>query len=327
MELVLSSIAAGGLIGASDQFLCLIILSVAARFGWVNLSGPMSFMGSDWFVVLVIIFWILSIAPSYATLLSPGIMHVINSITNFLSGFLVPLSSALLALASAGVIASLNPDLKQMLETMFIFTPQGGIGTTGMAISAASATLGTGMTLMKGVSKPAVSASTGIAGNASASIYTTLENLAAVGLMALAYWLTTINPWLLVALTGFLFILITTIMVYGFIQMRKVKRGLTRVLELTQTNPRAGLAIITECVVWGVGWFAWKAWARGTVMFLAWLLFVTVAIAIQAPALAIGLIFPPFPLLVIALCILVYLYVGVSSSRALMEHLSSEKII
>ena len=327
MELVLSAIAAGGLVGASDQFLCLIILSIASRFGWIDLAGPMSFMGSDWFVILVIIFWLLSIAPAYASLLSPGIMNVINSITNFLSAFLVPLSSALLGLASAGVIASMNPDLKQMLETMYIFTPQGSVGATGVAISAASATIGTTMTVMKGAAKPAVSATTGISGHAAAPIYTTIENLMAVGLMALAYWLTTINPWLLVALTVLLFLLIAIILVYGFIQMRRMKRGIARVLELTQTHPRAGLAIITESVVWGTGWFAWKGWARGTVMLLAWVLFITIAIAVQPPALAVGIVFAPFPLMVIALLVLLYLYIGVNSARALMGYLSKQKII
>ena len=191
MELVLSAISAGGLVGISDQYMCLLILAVATRLGWVNLSGPMSFMSSDWFIGLVGLFWLLSIAPAYASLLSPGVMNVVNTIANFLSGFLVPLSSALLALASVGVIAGINPDMKQLLQTVFIFNPGGSIGPTGLAISAASATIGTSMTVMKGVAKPAVGSSTGTIGHLSAPIYATLENVASVILMALAYWLAT----------------------------------------------------------------------------------------------------------------------------------------
>jgi hypothetical protein len=326
MELVLSAISAGGLVGASDQFMCLLVLSVTARLGWVKLGEPMMFMCSEWFIIMVAIFWILSIAPAYASLLSPAVMNVINTITNFLSGFLVPLSSALLALASAGVIAAINPDLHQFLESMRIFTPQGSIGTTGLAISAASATIGTSMTVMKAAAKPAISTTTGTGGHLAAPVYTTVENLASVVLMLLAYWLAQVNPWLLVALAAVLFVLIAAFLGYAIYQMWRLKKGITRVLQLTQTQPRAGLAVIVECLVWGVGWFAWKVWARGTVMFLAWLVILALVVAVTPVVLSLGLLFAPIPLLVLTLTLMVYFSIGFASARALLKTLEELKI-
>ena len=98
MELVLSAISAGGLVGAGDQYLCLMIISIAAKTDLVKLTPQMTFMESWWFLGIVTVFWLLTIAPAYASLLSPGVMNAINTVVNFLSGFLVPASGALLAL-------------------------------------------------------------------------------------------------------------------------------------------------------------------------------------------------------------------------------------
>jgi hypothetical protein len=326
MELVLSAISAGGLVGASDQFMCLLVVAVTSRLGWVQLSGPMAFMSSEWFIALVAIFWLLSIAPSYASLLSPGIMNVINTITNFLSGFLVPLSAALLSLASAGVIASLNPDLHQFLESMQIFTQAGGIGPTGYAISAASATVGTSMTAMKALAKPSASVAAGTAGHVAAPLYTTLENLASIVLMVLAYRLMQVNPWLLVILIVVLFVVLLIFMLYAFYQMWRLKRGISKVLSLTQTQPRAGLSIIVECFVWGVGWFTWQAWARGTVMILVWVVALAIILALQPLILSVAVFFPPFPILALALGLLIYFSVGLHSGRALLKYLEEQEI-
>jgi len=326
MELVLSAISAGGLVGASDQFMCLLILSTAARLGWVKLSGPMTFIASEWFIAMTAVFWLLTIAPAYASLLSPGVMNVVNTITNFLSGFLVPLSSALLALSSAGVIAAMNPDLGQFLESMRIFTPQGGIGSTGLAISAVSATIGTSMTVMKAAAKPAVGSATGTGGHLAAPINTTLENLASVLLMVLAYWLAQVNPWLLVVLAVVLFLAVAAFLGYALYQMWRLKKGIARVLQLTQTQPRAGLAVIVECLVWGLGWLTWKAWARGTVMLLAWLLAAALVVALSPAVIGLGLVFAPIPMLVLALSIMIYFSIGLGSARALLKMVDEPKL-
>jgi hypothetical protein len=327
MELVLSAISTGGLVGASDQFMCLLVVAVTSRLGWVKLSAPMTFMSSEWFIALVVVFWLLSIAPSYASLLSPVVMNVINTITNFLSGFLVPLSAALLSLASAGVIASLNPDMHQLLETMQIFTREGGIGPTGYAISAASATVGTSMTAMKALAKPSASMAAGTAGHVAAPFYTTLENLASIVLMALAYRLMQVNPWLLVVLIVVLFVVLLVFMIYAFYQMWRLKKGISKVLYLTQTQPRAGLSVVVECFVWGIGWFTWQMWARGTVMILVWVVALAVILALQPVILSVAVFFPPFPVMALVLGILIYFSVGFNSGRALLKHLEEQKIV
>jgi hypothetical protein len=321
MELVLTAIAAGGLVGASDQYLCLLIVSIAAKTGLIQLSQPMMFMTTYWFIAIVAVFWVITVAPAYATLLSPGVMHVVNTVANFLSGFVVPFSAAIIALASAGIIANLNPELKHFLETLHVFTQDGHIGVMGYMISGSSAVAGASLTAMRALSKPVVSASTGTTGTLSAPVYTTLENLSSVVLMFLAYALTKINPWLLVGLFG-----LSVILIFGFVgvavyQLLKLKRGIGRVLELTQSNPRAGLSIIAEFFIWGIGWFASSIWGRGTVMFLAWVVAVAVIIAIQPVILAAGAFFPPLSILLMVILFILYILIGLSSAQALLKNI------
>jgi hypothetical protein len=57
MELVLAAIAAGGLVGVSDQYLSLLILSIASRTGIFQLAEPMQFMSTYWFIGIVTLFW------------------------------------------------------------------------------------------------------------------------------------------------------------------------------------------------------------------------------------------------------------------------------
>jgi hypothetical protein len=325
MELVLSAIAAGGLVGASDQYLCLLIISIAAKAGIITLANPMTFMASYWFTIITAIFWIITIAPSYATLFSPGVMHVINTIANTLSGFIVPFSAAAIALASAGIIANLNPELHSLLDTLKIFTVEGKIGVTGIVISGTSAVASASLTAMRAAAKPVVSLSTGTTGTISAPVYTTIENLSSILLMGLAYALTRINPWLLVGLFGASALVVIGFVALGIYQMWHLKRGIGRVLELTQTNPRAGLAIIVEFFVWGVGWFAWNIWGRGTVMLLAWVIAITLIIAVQPITIAAGAFFPPLLPFCILIIIILYSAIGLSSSSALLFHLEKKE--
>ena len=53
MALVFSAIAAGGLVGAANQYACLLVVAIAARAGLVTLSEPMGFMGDWWFIAVV----------------------------------------------------------------------------------------------------------------------------------------------------------------------------------------------------------------------------------------------------------------------------------
>ncbi len=328
MEIILSAIAAGGLVGASDQYLCLLIVAIASKTGLIQLAGPMGFLSSWWFITFSAIFWLISIAPAYASLLTPGVMNVINAIHKFLSGFLVPFSSALVALASVGVITSLNPELQTMLDSLRIFNPDGGIGAVGWAVSGASALVALSVTGIKALTKPMLSAATGTTGHLSAPISITIENLLSILLMAGAYLLTKVDPWLLIVLLAVVIILSIILFIYAIYQMVRLKRGIGKVLYLAQTNPKAGLAVVAEFFVWGVGWLAWKGWGRGVLMILLWVLWVAFFISIQGIVIMIfSFIAPAIPFISFAagaIMVIIFLAIGFGTSGALLKFVESQ---
>jgi hypothetical protein len=330
MELVLSAIAAGGLVGASDQYMCLLIVALASRLGWITLTPTLSFMGSWWFILIVVVFWLLTVAPAFASVLSPGVLHAVNTVVNFLSGFVVPASSALIGLASVGVIASLNPDLRHVLETLRIFDAQGHLAATGAVVAAGSGITALVLTGSKGLAKPALSISTGTVGTASAPIFATVENVASVVLMALAYELCRVNPWLIVALLAVVIVAVAALLIFALYQLRRLKKGLGRVLYLAQIHPRAGLAVALEFLVWGSGWLIWKVWGRGFIMLAVWVVWVGLFITLPPAVGVFFMVFPPVSPVAAAVSGLVligiFLGVGVSSARALLKELEKEPL-
>jgi len=328
MELVLSAIASGGVIGIADQYLCLLILSISAKTGIVELNPEMQFIESWWFIAIISMFWFLTNAPSYSTILAPGVMHVINTIVNFMSGFLVPASAALISLASVGVIINMHGELSHILETMQLFKPDGGIGTTGLVVAGGSAVAAASITAMKAVAKPAISTSTGTTATASAPIYTTLENIGSIILMGLLYVLSKIDPWLLVGLFGGILLITLILLGFAIYQLVRLKRGIGRVLYLAQTYPKAGLAIAAEFFLWGSGWLAWNKWARGVMMLLAWILWLVITVAISTIVTGIFAFFPPLLPVMITLSTIIlfviFIMVGLSSSQDLLRTLEKE---
>lgn len=270
MQLALSAMSAGGLVGVADQYLCLLIVAIAANQKWINLAPQMTFMQSAWFIGIVGLFWIVTVAPAYSSLLAPGVMNAINTVINFLSGFVVPVSSGLLSLASVGIIANLDPQSHQMLETIQILDSGGKVGGTEMMVVGGSALMATSLTIMKGLAKPALSTTTGTVGHISAPIYATLENLASILLTGLVYVLIKINPWLLVALLVIVTIITLLVMIYTIYQLWKLRKGIGRLIRLIQTNPKAGWAVVGEFFVWGSGWLTWKVQKRGFIMLVLW---------------------------------------------------------
>jgi hypothetical protein len=75
-----------------------------------------------------------------------------------------------------------------------------------------------------------------------------------------------------------------------------------------------------------VGWFAWKVWARGTVMFLVWLVLLALAAAVTPAIIGMGIFFAPIPLLVLTLSLMIYFSIGLASARALLKTLEELKI-
>lgn len=324
---ILATIAAGGLVGAADQYACLLVVGLAARFGLITLDPAVAFMGTDWFILLAGLFWVISIAPAYATLLSPGVMNAVNAAKNFLSSFVVPLSAALVALASAGVIASVHPELRQFMDALQFFNPDGTVGAVGVGVAGVSGLAAFALTGMKALAKPAVSASTGTTGTVSAPIFATLESLAAPVLLALAYALMQADPRLLVALFAVVTLALAVGIGFAVYQLWRLQRGIGRVLALAHTHPKAGLAVAAEFFVWGAGWLAWGGWGRGVLMLLLWVMWWAVFLALPALAGGMFLFFPPLiPVAVAgvgALLVAGFALVGLNSARALLGHVEA----
>ncbi len=299
MELVLSAISAGGLVGASNQYLCLLLISGAAKLGWIGLAPQVGFMETWWFFAIVAVFWVLTVLPAYASLLSPGVMNVVNTVINALSGFVVPASAALLTLASVGIISAEHPELLDILRTLRIFDPSGErIGGLGWAMAGGAAATAAMLTGARFLAKPAVSTATGTAGTAAAPLYVTLENVAAVVLMLLAYALTRINPWLLVALLGSVILVVLGGLAWAVYQLWRMGRGIGRVIALIEARPADGLSVVGEFLVWGSGWLAHRRWARGAVRLVLWMIWAAlVAFAIPALGGALAVALAPVPVL------------------------------
>jgi hypothetical protein len=153
MAAILAAISAGGLTGISNQYLYLLLISLAGRFKLLGLTAEMGFMTSDWFIGLVAVLWLLSIAPSYAPLIAPGLANVANTVSNFMHGTIVPVSSGLIGLAAAGIV-TMNPEVEAALGTIRLFGPEGGIEPAGIGVAAGSAVLGSALTATKFLAKP-----------------------------------------------------------------------------------------------------------------------------------------------------------------------------
>lgn len=316
MELVLAAIASGGLVGIADQYMCLLIVSVAARLGWVELSAGTQFMTEWWFIAIVALFWVLTVAPAYLSTVAPGVGNAINSFINFLSGFIVPVSAALIALASVGVITNLHPELEELLRSLQLFTQGDSLNPGGLIIGGGGALVGTALTGLKAASKPALSLTTGTTGHISAPAFATIENLLSFVAMFLLYWLASIDPWLIVglaaaAITFFIWLFLRTIS-----QVRRLATNMGDLLRLIEARPSQGWMVVLEFFIWGLGWLSVGSGSRGLGMLVLWLAFAGSLWLLGGAAL-----FAPILLIcIIPAAVMFYFYVGTYSARALMRH-------
>ncbi|MBL8094770.1 MAG: DUF4126 family protein [Anaerolineales bacterium] len=323
MALVLSAISAGGLVGAANQYACLLVVGLAARAGLITLSGPMAFMGDWWFIAVAAVLWLISIAPSFSQHLAPGVMHVVNWLTHFINGFVVPVSSALIGLAATGVILNLDPNFKHLYETLQIFSTDGALTGSGVAVAGGSAVAAVTLTAVKGLAKPMISTGTGTAGTVSAPAFTTAENIAAVVLMGLVYGLSQIDPRLLIGLAVVVLLFCVALLAYGLYQLYRLKKGVGRVLALAERDPRAGLAVAAEFGIWGVGWLTYGHYGRAAISLCAWALWLAVFVAAQGAVTALLAVAPPLiPLgiVVVNVALLgVFALVGTATARSLLH--------
>jgi hypothetical protein len=298
-ELLLSAISTGGLAGAGNQYMCLLVLSIAAKLGWVGLVPQVEFVRSWWFLGVVALFWIVTVLPAYATVIGPGVVNVVNTVTNILSGFIVPISGAVLALAGAGVIADMHPTLYDLLQTLRIFDPDGsGLGAVGWAMAGGAAVTASALTGAKFLAKPALSSATGTLGTTSAPLYATVENVVSIVIMVVAYVLNRVSPWLIVALLAVAAVTIIGILGWAAVQVLRLSKGVGRVIRLIETRPRAGLAVVGEFLVWGSGSLGWGLWTQGAVRIVLWGLWIaTLAIGIPSLGAALAIAVAPLPVL------------------------------
>jgi hypothetical protein len=339
MKLVLAAISAGGVIGAADQYMCLLVISVLAKTGLIELSPDMStIFESWWFISVVAVFWLVTIAPSYASTLGPGVMNAVNTVVNLISGFMVPVSAALMALASAGIIAGMDPELQNSLQAMQLFdlNGDGSIGD-GLFVIGGSALTASALTGAKFLAKPALNTVTGTAGTVSAPVWATLENIASIVLMALLVVLLQIDPWLLVVLFGIVALVILGVLAYTVYRLWKLAKGIGRVVHLIENRPKVGWSIVAEFLVWGAGSMIWEKWSRGVfrlVLWMVWWVVLLLAIPAVMPLTVGALVVPVVgglvPVMFVMIEILVLttgIFFGMRSATGLMKMLDEPGLV
>jgi hypothetical protein len=334
MKLVIAAISAGGVLGVADQYMCLLIVSILSKTGLITLSSEMDrVFGSWWFIGIVAFFWLLTTIPAYASALDPTIIKWVNNITNAVSGFLVPVSAALLALASAGVITHMHPDLQTSLDALQLFDSDadGVIGGPTLWVIGGSALTASALTGTKFLAKQAISVGTGTAGTPiTGPVFATIENLASIVLMVLLYILSSINPWLLVGLLALILLLVLGMLVYALYKLWKLARGVGRVIHLVETRPRVGLSILAEFFIWGLGSLFWKKWPRGIFRIVLWVLWLLAIFLIIPSVIAflgtVAVLMPILEILVVSLfvgaevfVVVAGIYVGLRSAASLMK--------
>jgi hypothetical protein len=318
MATILASISAGGLVGVSNQYAYLLLLCLAGRFGLVQLSPEMGFMTTNVFMGAVGVLWLLSVAPSYLPLIAPGLANAANTISNLMHGFVVPVSSGLIALAASGFV-TLDSGTHNALLAVQLFDPTtGAIQPEGMAVAGGAALFATALTGSKFLAKPGIAASTGTTGHVSAPMFATVENIAAVVIVGLVYGLSKVNPWLLVALGVVVAVIMLVAMVVSLIALYRLGKGIGRLFRLIENQPRVGWALVAEGLVWGSGSMIWNQSSHAALRFVMWVVWVG--------ALLIGTLLWALPIVGLALwCMMLFagLGMGVMWSRGLLRRLEA----
>jgi hypothetical protein len=319
---ILASISAGGLVGVSNQYAYLLLLCLAGRFGLVQLSPEMDFMTTDIFMGAVGALWLISNAPSYLPLIAPGLANAANTISNLMHGFVVPVSSALIALASSGFV-TLDSGTHNALLAVQLFDPTtGAIRPEGMAVAGGAALFATVLTGSKFLAKPGIAASTGTAGHASAPMFATAENIAAVVVAGLVYGLSQVDPWLLVGLGVVVAVIMIVAMIISLTALYRLGKGIGRVFRLVENQPRVGWALVAEALVWGSGSMIWNQGSHAALRFVLWIGWIG--------ALAVGTLLWALPIIGAALwCMMLFagFGMGVMWARGLLKRLDEAGLV
>jgi len=261
--MIFASIVSGEAIGVSDQYLCLLLLSLAARCNLIPLQSEVKFIASVWFIIIISIVWIATILPAYGALIDPVFLRVVNTTVGLFSGVLVPASGALLALATASFMTG-SPASPAAANYSLQWISNSTSNSDLWLIGGGGAIIASLLTFMKFLIKPMIVTASGMTGTtASAAIFKTIENVMALVLMAAIYFLGRLNSWLLVLLMAVVTLILISILVFALYQLWKMSLGIGKVLRLLEVNPKAGIAVIMEPFIWGSGWILIKGWQSG----------------------------------------------------------------
>jgi len=321
MTTVFASIVSGGAIGVADQYLCLLLLSLASRFNLIQLPPEVNFMASWWFIIIIGIVWIATVLPAYGSMVDPVFLRFVNTTIGLFSGVLVPASGALLAIATANFVGASSETAHSALQTIAYHS--GGAQNSNLwLIGGGGALCASLFTFVKFLIKPMLATATGMAATtASAAVYKTVENITAVVVMAAIYFLAS-HPWLLILFMAIVSIILLAILIFALYQLWKLGQGIGKVMRLFESNPKAGLAVIMEPFVWGFGWILMKGWNSGGVKLLLW----GVSLFVIWFVLPIMLFFiPPVAAAIpfIATFAAIY-FIGLKSARGLFEIIERE---
>ncbi len=140
MEIILLTLTLGAIVGISDQWTCLFLLSLATRFNFIPLSSQMSFINSDIFLGATLLLSLLTNTPSLFTHVPKRFEGTIN----FISGFCIPITAPLFVIVILNYILQLYPDLKSGMQVLRFFDQSGIIGKESfplLAIASVSASV------------------------------------------------------------------------------------------------------------------------------------------------------------------------------------------
>lgn len=321
MTTIFASIVSGGAIGVADQYLCLLLLSLATRFNLIQLPSEISFMSSDWFTIAIGVVWIATVLPAYGSLIDPVLLRFVNTTIGLFGGILVPASGALLSIATANFVGT-SETAHSAVQTI-AYHASSVPNSDLLLIGGGGAFFASLFTFIKFLIKPMLATATGMAATtATAATYKTIENVIALVVMTTLYFLASISPWLLILLMAIITLILLTILVFALYQLWKLGQGIGKVIRLFESNPKAGLAVILEPFIWGSGWVLIKGWQSGVNKLALW------AVSLFIIWFVLPIVFfiiPPIAALIpfIATFAAIY-FIGIKSSKKLLETIEKE---
>jgi hypothetical protein len=272
---ILLALMSAGIMGWGDQYLILFLTGVCIRTGLIEPVGAARFLGDPWFMAVVAVAWALTTLPSlvpHNSLIATG--------ANAISGPVSLFSGGLFALASAGVIAHVRPELATSLYLLTRdpqWTNLGSYHGADFALLAGGATVAGTLTAAKFAAKPGIALKTGTFGHLSPPLFALSEAGSAIVLTPLVLSLERTHPVIAAVVVLLLIAALLFVVYLSFRWLRAMHRGFQRFLHLLDERPALGFAVLLEFVVPGTGSLAVGNVPRGVVLLALWAIVVLIA--------------------------------------------------